>query len=97
MEFIALPVFVFLEIFKWILILEIILSWLAFLGILVAIPFISSIVNPVLDFVRKYLPVQFMGLDFSVLILLWLIWVAQHAIILYVPEIIAYLPQFALF
>jgi len=58
MEFIALPVFVFLELLKWFLYLEVLFSWLALLGVFVAIPFVSDIVRPLLDGVRKFLPVQ---------------------------------------
>ncbi|MDD2745580.1 MAG: YggT family protein [Candidatus Gracilibacteria bacterium] len=97
MEIIALPVFVFLVLIKLFVIFEVILSLLSLLGILVAIPFISAIVQPMFQFIRNKLPVEFFGFDFSALILLIVIGILQQAILVNVPEIIIYLPQFFVF
>jgi uncharacterized protein YggT (Ycf19 family) len=93
MEFIWLPVFIFLELVKILIFIEIIFSFLSLLGIHIAIPFIHTIVQPLFVFIRKNLPVQFFGLDFSPIILLILINLSQRAIINVSPEIVIYLPQ----
>jgi uncharacterized protein YggT (Ycf19 family) len=97
MEFIALPVFVFLELVKILIFLEIIFSLLSLLGIFVAIPFVTRIVHPLFHFVRTTIPTQFSGLDFSALVLLILIAICQRALIGLAPEILIYLPQSGIF
>jgi hypothetical protein len=97
MEIIALPIFVFLVLIKVLVIIEVILSLLSLLGILVAIPFVSAIVQPMFQFVRRILPVVFFGLDFSALILLIVIGIIQQTILINFPTIMVYLPQFFVF
>ncbi len=97
MEFFALPVFVFLELIKILIFIEIVLSLLSLVGILIAIPFISSIVHPMFHFIQNKMPVQFFGMDFSALILLIIIGLLQQATINIAPEIIVYLPQSGIF
>lgn len=96
MEYITLPVFIFLELIKILIFIEIIFSFLSLLGIHIAIPFINTIVQPLFGIIRKNLPVQFFGLDFSALILLILIGLAQRALVNLSPEIAVYLPQFGI-
>lgn len=60
MIFFALPVFVFLELLKWLIFIEIILSWISLLGIVIAIPFVRAIIYPMFYGIRKSLPVQFL-------------------------------------
>lgn len=70
MDIIILPFFVFLELFKWILIIDIVLSWLPLLGIQVIIPFFHAILSPMYDWIRRYLPVTFGSIDFSAFVML---------------------------
>ena len=70
MDFIAFPLYIFLELLLWLIYIEIFLSLLSLLGILIAIPFISRIVQPMFDAVARVLPTRFMGLDFSPIILI---------------------------
>ncbi len=97
MDIIILPFFVFLEICKWIIILDIILSWLPLFGIQIIIPFFHAALKPVYDVVYKYLPVQFGGLDFSSFIILLVIQILEALILQKFPAIILNIPYIALF
>lgn len=60
MVFFALSIFVFFELIKWLIFLEILFSWLSLLGLHIAIPFVRSIVYPMFFAVQKILPVRFL-------------------------------------
>jgi uncharacterized protein YggT (Ycf19 family) len=92
MDFIALPLYIFLELLKWIIFIEIILSWLSLTGLLIAIPFISRIVQPMFDGIARVLPTRFMGIDFSAIVLLFSIYIVQGLLLSLSPAIRVYLP-----
>ena len=60
MIFLALPIFVFFELIKWLIFIEIILSWIALLGIVISIPFIRAIIYPMFNGVKKAFPAEFL-------------------------------------
>ena len=93
MDFIAFPLYIFLELLKWLIFIEIILSWLSLTGILIAIPFISSIIQPMFDGIAKILPTRFMGMDFSPILLLFSIYIIQGVLVSFAPIIRVYLPS----
>ena len=93
MELLILPFFVFLELLKWLIFIEIILSWVALLGVFIAIPFISTILQPMFQAIRRILPVQFLGLDFAPLILLIAIQIVQGMLLSFAPLIRFYIPS----
>lgn len=96
MEYITLPIFVFLELVKILIFIEIVFSLLSLVGIFIAIPFVNAILHPLFAFVRRTLPVSGFGIDFSPIILLILIGLGQRALINLSPEIVIYLPQFGI-
>ncbi len=97
MEFIVLPFYVFLELIKWLIFIEIILSWAAFFGVFIAIPFINAIIGPMFTRIREMLPVQFFGLDFTALIILFSIQILQRTMETFFPILALYIPSIHLF
>ena len=69
MDFIFFPIYIFVELLLWLIYIEVFLSLLSLLGIFVAIPFVSSIVQPMFEAIARVLPTRFMGLDFSPIVL----------------------------
>ncbi len=55
----ALAVLVFLWIFQWIVIIDVILSWAPLLGFRVSIPFVRGLLDPCYAFIAKYVPSSF--------------------------------------
>jgi uncharacterized protein YggT (Ycf19 family) len=96
MDFIAFPLYIFLELLKWLIFIEILLSWLSLTGILIAIPFINSIIQPMFDGIAKALPTRFMGLDFSAMLLLFSIYIVQGMLVSVAPIIRVYLPSLSI-
>ncbi len=94
MEFIVLAVYLLLELIKWLIIIEIVLSWVSLLGLHIAIPFISLVVHPLFDRVRKIIPSTFSGMDFAPLYVLLAIYIFQNTAIQYIPGLLYSLPSF---
>jgi len=61
---------IFLKIIEWIIIIDIILSWLPLLGIQIIIPFFRSVLDPLYFFIKKYIPTTVAGLDFTPFIIM---------------------------
>ncbi|MDQ1343287.1 MAG: hypothetical protein QG650_6, partial [Patescibacteria group bacterium] len=83
----ALALLIFSVIFRWIVFLDVILSWSVLFGFRVKIPFVRALLDPCYDSVRRHLPVSFSGLDFAPIILILATLVAEAAIITFVPSV----------
>lgn len=92
MDIIILPFFVFLELFKWILFIDIILSWLPLFGIQIIIPFFHAILAPVYNWIGTNLRARFGMIDFSALVLLLFIQFLELLIIKNFPAVVIHIP-----
>jgi YggT family protein len=70
LSYIAGVLVIFLSLIEYIIIIEIILSWLVLFGIRVRIGFFVSVTGPLYTMVRRYLPTTLGPLDFTPLIIL---------------------------
>ena len=95
MDILLLPFFVFLELIKWMIFIEIILSWISLLGLHIAIPFFSVVLIPIFERTRKIFPTALGPLDFTPVILLIAIYVIQSLIVQIVPSILLRIPSFS--
>ncbi len=67
---IALVILVLIFFFKWLVIIDVLLSWAPALGYRVTVPFIRSLIEPCYEFLSRHLPVSFGGLNFAPILLL---------------------------
>lgn len=66
----ALALVIFLRIFWWMILLDVILSWAPALGFRIRIPFLRELMDPCYKFVGSVLPTSFAGLNFGPAILM---------------------------
>lgn len=97
MDILVLPFFVFLELFKWVVFADIVLSWLSLFGLHIVIPLFHDILAPVYSAVYKYFPVRLGMLDFSSLIILLAIQFLELLILRFFPGVILHIPYIPLF
>ncbi len=86
----ALALLVFLWIFQWIVIVDVILSWAPVFGYRIGIPFIRGLLDPCYAFIAKYVPSSFAGLNFGPILLMLAILVAEAFIRSLVPSVSLY-------
>lgn len=68
---IALVAIVFIFFFKWLVIIDVLLSWAPALGYRITVPFVRALIEPCYVFLSRYLPVSFGGLNFAPILLLF--------------------------
>lgn len=90
---IFLAIVIFLDIIFYIIVFDIILSWLNLAGIRFRPIFVARIVDPLYGFVRKYIPTRFGMFDFTPMIIIFSIIVITTTITNSVPELEAYLME----
>lgn len=84
---IALVFVIFFKIFPWIVLFDVITSWSVLFGFRIRIPFVRSLLDPCYEFVHRWFPVSFAGLDFAPLILILGCAIAEALIIQFVPSV----------
>ncbi|MFB0965155.1 MAG: YggT family protein [Patescibacteria group bacterium] len=67
---IALVFLVFLFLFKWLVIIDVLLSWAPAFGYRITVPFVRALIEPCYAFLSRHLPVSFGGLNFAPILLL---------------------------
>ncbi|MFZ3232611.1 MAG: YggT family protein [Patescibacteria group bacterium] len=67
---IALVLLVFIFLFKWLVIIDVLLSWAPAFGYHITVPFIRALIEPCYAFLSRHLPVSFAGLNFAPILLL---------------------------
>ncbi|MDA9128909.1 YggT family protein [Candidatus Gracilibacteria bacterium] len=78
---------IFLEILEYIVIFDVILSWLMLLGINFRPKFVANILNPIYSGVRKYIPSRFGVFDFTPIIVILALVFLKGIIYMYFPEV----------
>lgn len=80
--------YIFLQIFYLLVIVDVIISWISvFMGRSVRPQFISSLLDPVYIFIKKHIPTTFGPFEFTPIIILFIIWFLQIILLSFFPEI----------
>jgi len=87
MTTILLALVIFLELIEYIVIFDIILSWLTLLGLRFRPKFLQDVLGPLYWFVQKYIPTRFGAFDFTPLIVIIALMFIRGLIIMYFPEV----------
>lgn len=87
MEFVLYPVLIFIGLIKWIIVIQVVLSWFGLFGIFIRIRFFESITEPIYSRVRKYVPTTFGMIDFTPLIVLFVLGLIDEGILQIFPSL----------
>lgn len=79
-------IIILLEIVSYLILADIILSWLQMLWLKIRINFISSILEPIYSFIRKYIPTSLWPIDFTPMIVIFALLFLKWLIIWFFPE-----------
>lgn len=82
-----LAIIILLEIISYIVILDVILSWLILLWIRFRPKFVADIIDPLYKNVRKYIPTSIWPLDFTPIVIILLLMFIKGAIFILFPEL----------
>lgn len=89
-DYMLLAVLIFLNLIEWIIIIDIILSWIQLLWIRIQINFIKSITNPIYTKIRKILPTTFWPIDFSPIVIFFIIQIMSNIILNLRPSLLTF-------
>jgi len=78
---------ILLEMISYIVIFDVILSWLTLLGIRFRPKFISDIIDPLYKNVKKFIPTAFWPLDFTPIVIIILLIFLKWVIFILFPEV----------
>lgn len=84
---ILIALIIFLELISYIVIIDVILSWLLLLWIRFRPRFIANIIDPLYLNVRKFIPTRFWPFDFTPIVIILLIMFMKWALYLLFPEL----------
>ncbi|NDK09651.1 hypothetical protein GW846_02635 [Candidatus Gracilibacteria bacterium] len=84
---ILLALIIFLQFIEYIVIFDIILSWLSLVGLKFRPKFMADILNPIYSGVQKYIPTRFGAFDFTPIIIILLLAFIRGLIVMSVPEV----------
>lgn len=87
MTIIILAGVIFLELIIYLVIFDIILSWLSLAWIRFRPRFIKDILGPIYKFIRKYIPTSFGVFDFTPIIILFGISFIKSMLLINFPEV----------
>lgn len=84
---ILIALIIFLELISYIVIIDVILSWLLLLWIRFRPTFIANIIDPLYLNVRKIIPTRFWPFDFTPIVIILLIMFIKWALYILFPEL----------
>ena len=87
MNTIVIWILIFLEIFSYIIFLDVLLSWLTLIWIRFRPKFIGDILDPFYNFIKKIIPTNIWPIEFSAFILILFIILIRWAIFIVFPEV----------
>lgn len=93
MTVVIFALLIFFSLIEWIIIIDVILSWLVLFRINFRPRFIQSITIPMYEHVRRYIPSTFAGIDFAPLIIFIAIEFITKLLITLDPSVIGYLSR----
>jgi len=83
---IILAFLIFLRILSYLIILDIILSWLSLLGLNLRPKFLSDIIDPIYNSIKKVIPTTIWPLDFTPIVVYLVIFFLTGLIFAFFPE-----------
>ncbi len=86
MTILFLALIIFLDVVRWIVIADVVLSWLQLAGVNFRPAFISSIIDPIYGTVRKYIPTRIGMFDFTPIVIILLCFFLSGIILTLSPE-----------
>lgn len=92
MENILLAIFIFFRLLYFIILIDIILSWLSLFWLNIRIEFIKSILEPIYESIKKIIPTTIWPFEIAPLILIFIIIFIQWIIIWIDKNILENLP-----
>ncbi len=93
MTLLILALFIFLRLMFYIVVFDVILSWLSLAWIRFRPQFIRDILDPIYSFIRKYIPTRFGAFDFTPIILIFWSEFLAYLILVNSPEVSQLLSQ----
>lgn len=93
-SFLILSIIMFLNLIKYLIILEVIISWLVIFWIVIKIQFIQNITMPLYNYIKKILPTTFWMIDFTPIIVIIWIEVIISILVSIFPEALTILQNF---
>lgn len=87
MNIIIFSVLIFLELIQWIVIIDIILSWLLIFWLNLRPKFIADIIDPMYAFVKKHIPTSIWPFDFTPMVIFLIIIVLTILIQIFFPVV----------
>lgn len=82
-----LTIIILLEIVSYIVIFDVILSWLILLWLRFRPKFVANIIDPLYKNVRKYIPTAIWPLDFTPIVIILLLMFIKGALFIIFPEL----------
>ncbi len=73
-------ILIFFKIFYWLIIIDIILSWISLISPNIRPKFLADLIDPIYSVIKKYIPTTIWGLDFTPIIILLVISFIIHNI-----------------
>lgn len=84
---ILLTIIILMEIISYIVILDVILSWLTLLGIKFRPKIIADIIDPLYINVKKYIPTSIWPFDFTPIVIILLLMFIKGGLFIVFPEL----------
>ena len=84
---IILAIIIFLEIISYIVIFDVILSWLMLFWLKFRPKFISDIIDPLYENIKKIIPTSIWPLDFTPIIVIFMLIFIRWALFIIFPEL----------
>ncbi|MCD5385310.1 YggT family protein [Candidatus Gracilibacteria bacterium] len=85
---ILLTIIIFLELLSYIIIIDVILSWLTLFGLKVRPKFIADIIDPIYSKIKKILPTTLGPVDFTPIIVIILIMFIKGSLYIAFPQLL---------
>lgn len=91
---IFLAILIFFELLLYVIFIDVILSWLILFWLKFRPKFISDIIDPIYNFIKKIIPTTFWPLDLTPIIVIIILMFLRWLIITYNPSVIESLKSF---
>ncbi len=91
LDYICLTLLIFLSLLQWIVIIDVISSWLQIINIKINFAFIKNITYPMYNFIKKYIPTTIWMIDFTPVIIFFWIELISKLIFILNPHILTLL------
>ena len=93
MLYIYLTIYILLELIWYLILLDVILSWLTLAGLQIRPKFISDIIDPFYKNIKSFIPTNIWPIDFTPIVAIIFIYFLHALIGLISPETIIYIQQ----